>query len=136
MTIRQGDYGAIENPLPSLFSSLETLAAVVRFGRGEDSRFLFPHPFRLLPAFLSLLSFLMKFRVFHDLEFSLTIFAIALCNLSPILPNSHHLQFHGRCASFTPMDHFLHRDLFWVSILAPLELKSYFSVKSVTPPII
>ena len=83
----------------------------------------------LLPSHLSLLSFLMKFLVFHGLEFSLTIFAIALCDLFPILPNSHHLQFHRRRASSTSTNCFLHRDLFWVSILAPLELKLSSSVK-------
>jgi hypothetical protein len=71
----------------------------------------------------------MKFLVFHCLEFSLTIFAIALCDLSPILPNSLHLQFHGHRASSALTNRFLHKDLFWVSILASLELKLSSSVR-------
>jgi hypothetical protein len=72
----------------------------------------------------------MKFLVFHGLEFSLTIFAIDLYDISPILPNLHHLQFHGHRASFTLTNRFLHRNLFWVSILASLELKLSSLVKS------
>jgi hypothetical protein len=54
--------------LPSLFFSLETLASVARFGRGEDSRFFFPPLFPLLFAFLSYEFFGFSwFRVFSNL---------------------------------------------------------------------
>jgi hypothetical protein len=73
----------------------------------------------------------MKVLVFPGLESSLTTFVIALCDLSPILPRSHHLRFHCcRAASFAQPYRFLRSDLVWVSILAPLVLKWSSSVRS------
>ena len=73
----------------------------------------------------------MKLLVFLGLEFSLTTFSIALCDLSPILPRSHHLCFHYyRVTSAAQPYRFLRSDLFWVLILALLELKLSSYVRS------